>query len=498
MTTASREVRSRLADSSAWSNATVHLTGWSLLVVGIGQVLSAGAGLLRDDPRWSTMAACGVVVAGASSALVRTTSVPNRVSTRTAFVTVTVVWLSVCIVGAIPFWLMNAFPHWDDALFESISGFTATGSTVLSDIEGQPGSLLFWRQVTQWIGGIGFVVLALAVLPVLGIGGMELLQAETPGPSSDRLAPRIADTARHLSVVYLVLTTVSSIGFAVVGMDLFDSVGHAMTAVATGGFSPYNDSIAHFDSQAVEVVAIGSMFLGAINFALFFHAFRRRTLVGFWRSGEFRFYLGLLTGATLFCWVALTVDGYGQRALRDSAFNVMSLMSTCGFGTADFTQWVPAPQLVLLFVMVAGSMAGSTSGALKLFRIRVLISVAKREVRRVRNPRGVFAIKEDTAALPEKIVSNIVGYSALYFLVVIAGVVVLTALGVDLVTGSGSVITAMGGVGPGLADTGPASNFLTVTRPSRGVLGVLMLLGRLEIVPVLMAAGSLGRLARRR
>ncbi len=304
----------------------------------------------------------------------------------------------------------------------------------------------------------------------------------------------MSDTARRLSGIYVGLTAVAAVGFALAGMDLYDSVSHAMTAIATGGFSPYNNSLGHFDSLAVEVVAIGAMFLGAVNFALYFHALRGRDLRVFWRSGEFRFFVGIVLVSIVFITTVLGIEGYGKRALRDASFNVVSLVSSCGFGTVDFTQWVAAAQLVLLFLMVTGGMAGSTSGALKLFRVRVVLSVAARELRRVRHPRGVFAIRNDGHPLSEAIVSNIVGYVMLYFLVCVAGVVLLAGLGVDLVTGAGSVITSMGGVGPGLAETGPASNFLTVSRPSRAVLDVLMLLGRLEIIPVLLAVRAAGQL----
>ena len=243
-----------LVEQRGWSSATAHLLGWSLLVVGGGQVLSGAVGELKGDGDALRMIACGVLVAAVGVAMVRVTTVPARIRAGTAFGAVTILWLSVCFVGAIPFWAAGVFVHWDEAIFESVSGFTATGGTVLSDIEAQGAAILFWRQVTQWIGSIGFVVLALSVLPLLGVGGMELLRAETPGPDSDRLAPRVSDTARRLSGIYVGLTGLAAVGFLLAGMDLFDAVGHAMTAIATGGFSPYNNSLGHFDSSAVELV----------------------------------------------------------------------------------------------------------------------------------------------------------------------------------------------------------------------------------------------------
>lgn len=494
--TSVRPQPNRLVETNRWSSATAHLLGWSLLVVGVGELVSAGVGALAADAEPLPVVVSGLGVAVLGAGLIRATVVPARIRPISAFGTVTVLWVGVCLAGALPFWAGGVFAHWDEAIFESVSGFTASGGTVLSDIEGQGASILFWRQLTQWIGSVGFVVLALSVLPLLGVGGMELLRAETPGPDSDRLAPRVSETARRLSGIYLGLTALASLGFVLVGMNLYDAVGHAMTAIATGGFSPYNNSLGHFDSAAVELVAVAAMFLGAVNFALFFHALRGRDLRVFWRSGEFRFFLAVVVASIAFVSTVLGLDGYGHRAVRDATFNVVSLVSTTGFGTVDFTRWVPSAQIVLLFLMVTGGMAGSTSGALKMFRIRVVLAVAVRELRRVRHPRGVFAVRNDGRPISEAIVSNVVGYVLLYFLVCVAGVVLLAVLGVDLVTGAGSVITSMGGVGPGLAETGPASNFLTVSRPARGVLDVLMVLGRLEIIPVFLAVSSTSRVRR--
>ncbi len=395
--------------------------------------------------------------------------------------------------------------RWDLAAFESVSGLTGTGSTVLSPIEGNTHGLLFYRQLTQWIGGMGVVVLAVAVLPFLGVGGLELLRAETPGPTSDQLVPRISDTARRLWGIYVALTTVSVLILLAVGMGPYDAVSHAMTGVGTGGFSPYNDSISHFDSWAVEIGIIVSMFLGAVKFPLFYAALKRRDLRVFWRSSEFRFFCWIVLGATTFLTVMNATDGTAvTTAFRDSSFNVVSLMSSCGFGTADFTAWVPATQIVLLFLMVTGSMAGSTSGALKLFRVQVVAKHAWREVRFVRRPRGVFPIRLGAEPVPDEIVQRVLGYVMAYFVLAVLGIVTLSGLGADLATSAGSVVTAMGGVGPGLGATGPASNFLVLDGAQRAVTMLLMLLGRLEIFPLLVfllpASGALrrgtGRLSR--
>ena len=392
--------------------------------------------------------------------------------------------------------------RWDLALFESISGLTGTGSTVLSPIEGNTHGLLFYRQMTQWVGGMGVVVLAVAVLPFLGVGGLELFRAESPGPTDDQLVPRISDTARRLWGIYCVLTAAATGAFMVTGLTLYDAFSHAATGVATGGFSPYNDSLAHFDSATVEAAAIFSMFIGSVKFPLIFAAFRRRDLRLFWRSSEFRFFVMIVLGSTGFVTALNTIHGSAwPTALREASFNVVSLISTCGFGTADFTQWVAASQIVLLFLMVTGSMTGSTSGAVKLYRVQVSLKYAWREVRRVRRPRGVFPIRLGGEPVPENIVGSVLGYVMFYFVVATVSIVVICMFGADLPTSSGSVVTAMGGVGPGLGQTGPASNFLVLDGVQRFVLMGLMLLGRLEIYPLLLflvpASAAVRRSSRR-
>lgn len=474
-------------------SAALHVAGLSILAIAAATATGLFVELVYGDDQWPALAIATSGLGVIGGVLWRGTSLPdNAGGARGAVRAVGVSWLTISIAAAVPFVLAGVL-RWDLALFESISGLTGTGSTVLSPIEGNTHGILFYRQMTQWVGGMGVVVLAVAVLPFLGVGGLELFRAESPGPTADQLVPRVSDTARRLWSIYCALTAISVAILLVTGLSLYDAVSHAATGVGTGGFSPYNDSISHFDSATVEAGIIFSMFLGAVKFPLFYAAVRRRDPRVFWRSSEFRFFVWIILAATTFLTVLNWLDGMAfTTALRDSAFNVVSLMSSCGFGTADFTQWVPATQIVLLFLMVTGSMAGSTSGALKLFRVQVVAKHAWREVRRVRRPRGVFPIRLGREPIAEDTVRSVLGYVMFYFLIAVVGIVVISGFGADLATSAGSVVTAMGGVGPGLGETGPASNFLVFDGGQRAVMMALMLLGRLEIFPLLLFLFPLG------
>lgn len=476
--------------SRRWASAPAHMTGIALAAVAGGLALSTLIELGYGDPDVAALAASTLLVGGIALGLWRGTRVPIRLSRRDAFVSAVSVWAGISLAGAVPFRLTGLLPTWELAIFESISGFTATGATVLSPIEGNGHGVLFFRQLTQWFGSMGMVVLAVAVLTFLGIGGMQLLSAEAPGPDVERLAPRISETAKRLWTLYVVLTAAGTVALLAVGLGPYDALSHALTGIATGGFSPYDASIAHFDSVAVEVVITAIMFVGAVNFALMWRVGRRRSLHLLTGVAEFRFYVGVLLGATAFITAALVVNDempFGT-ALRGASFNVVSLMSTCGFATADFIEWTPAAQLVLLFLMVTGGMAGSTSGAVKLFRVQVVLKHAVRSMRRVQHPRGVFPVRLGDLAVPERMVTATLAFVLLYFLVALVGIITLAMLGADLPTAAGSIATAIGGVGPGLGETGPASNFLALNIAQRLVMDLYMLFGRLEIIPVLLTA----------
>lgn len=468
-----------------------RMAGATLLFISVGMFVSAlvdlGAG--GDDAR--AIAAAGTLCVAAGAVLWRFTYAPERITTSSTFRAVTMTWVVAALAGALPYLLARTFPIPDDALFESVSGFTGTGSTVLTPIEGSGRGILFWRGLTQWYGGMGMVVLAVAVLPFLGVGGLDLMSAEAPGPTSDRLAPRVRETAKRLWLVYLVFSTLAVMVYLAVGLGVYDAVVHMFTTVSTGGLSPYDSSIGHFDSRVVEMAFAVMMLIGGVNFTLHWAAMQGHA-GSYFRSSQVRYYFGLFGLTVAGLWVILWRDGFGWgEAFFDAFFNGATLISSTGYGTVDFVQWVPAAQMILLLLMFTGGMAGSTSGGLKIIRFQAALAHARRELRRVAHPRSVQPLKLGRRAIPDSVADRIVGFVLLYVIFIIAGTVVLAMLGTDFVTAGTSIVSMMGNMGPGLGEAGPASNFLVFDRPARGVLMFFMLAGRLEMFPILLGLFSL-------
>ena len=414
----------------------------------------------------------------------------------TVFATVAWTWLICSVVGALPYALdasVFGWSRWDSALFESISGFSCTGSTVLADIEQHGRGMLLWRQITQWYGGMGMVVLAVSVLPRLKVGGLELIGAEAPG-ELDRLEPRVKQTARWLWYLYCGFTAAVALAlFVVPGPDLYDSVAHAFSAAAIGGFSPYNSSIGHFGSVWVEIVILVSLLVCSINFSLH-HRAVRGDFSGYAKSPDIHFYLKALTGAFLLAW-CLNVwwgDAGWIVSLRDTFFAVVSMGTSGGFanaregGIGDFALWVPATQMLLLGLMVMGGNVGSTSGGLKVYRARIATGHIWRNIRQALQPNAVIPIRSGSDIVPEETVRRVLGYTTLFVVFIAAGTTIVAALGSDILTSLSGVISAMSNMGPALGEAGPTSNFLEFTRPARLFLAALMLIGRLEIVAILL------------
>jgi len=369
---------------------------------------------------------------------------PGRdLGAKDGFAIVVLSWLALALLGALPYRLSGLMPSFIDCFFESMSGFTTTGSTILAEVEILPKSLLFWRSLTHWLGGMGIVVLTLAILPLLGVGGMQLFEAEMPGPTKDRLAPRIQDTARILWAVYLLMTLVECVLLMLGGVDLFDAICHSFATLATGGFSTHTASLAHFDSLYIEAVVILFMFLAGANFSLHFRTLNGQPLAC-WKNEEFRVYLltvlvfiGLIT-------LANTMQGPEAglgRHLRDSAFQVVAIITTTGFGTADFDQWPEVSKVLLLMLMFVGGCAGSTGGGIKVVRVLLFLKFSRRQLQRLIHPRQTSTIKLGQATVPTEVLVAILGFLGLYLLCFLAATLVVTALGVDLVTGSTAVLT---------------------------------------------------------
>lgn len=412
---------------------------------------------------------------------------------RDGFAVVVMSWLGLALLGALPYYFSGVMPAFTDCFFESMSGFTTTGSTILATIEVLPPSALFWRATTHWLGGMGIIVLSLAILPLLGVGGMQLFHAEMPGPTKDRLAPRIQDTARILWMVYLLFTLLQTLLLMLGGLSFFDSICHSFATLATGGFSTHTASVAHFDSLYVETVVVLFMFLAGVNFTLH-HRFLTGKTASFWENEEFRLYLKVIGGATLLIVLANLYygiyDSLGEN-LRTAIFQVVSIQTTTGFGTADFELWPPVCKILLVSLMLIGGCAGSTGGGIKVVRVLLFFKYARLQMRNLVHPRAVGAIKLGRLKVPQEVMIAILGFFALYIAVLLLATLAVTALGVDIVTGTTAVIATLNNIGPGLNLVGPATHFGNLPQAAKWVLSFCMLAGRLELytVAVLMTPG---------
>ncbi|VBB42527.1 Trk system potassium uptake protein TrkH [uncultured Desulfatiglans sp.] len=396
-------------------------------------------------------------------------------------------WALAGLFGTLPYLFSGTIPDFTDACFESFSGFTTTGASILTQIEGLPESILLWRSLTQWLGGMGIIVLSIAILPFLGIGGMQLYKAEIPSPVVDKLKPRISETAKTLWKVYILITVVEIFLLAAGGMTLFDAVCHAFCTLPTGGFSTRNASVAAYSSAYFDGVIIVFMLLAGINFSLHY-----RLLKGDWRifgrDPECRVFLGIVVILTLL----VTIDVHGavydslDTAFRYAAFQVSSIITTTGFATADYDRWPPLSQIILLTCMFLGGMAGSTGGGIKIMRIMLLARHSYQEIFRIIHPHAITTVKLGGKAVPQEVLTSIWGFFALYIGLFLAGSLLMASLGLDLISAFSSVAATLGNIGPGLALVGPVQNFADVPLAGKWVLIACMLLGRLEIYTVIV------------
>ncbi|HMP73210.1 MAG TPA: TrkH family potassium uptake protein [Kiritimatiellia bacterium] len=426
---------------------------------------------------------------GASIALWAGTRGPVELSRRDGILIVVLGWVMAILVGMLPFLLSEppGTAGWADALFESTSGFTTTGASILSDLENHPRGVLFWRAMTHFLGGMGILVLCVAIIPFLGVGGMQIYRAEVAGPQKDRLTPRIASTAKFLWGIYISLAVLLTGLLRWAGMNGFDAVCHAMSTVSTGGFSTRSASIAAFNSPLIEAILIVFMFICSISFALHFQALRGDR-AAYLRSPEVRFFFFLWLGLGL----AIGLDGWWSSeaslggSLRDSLFTVTSILTTTGFGTADYDQWSSLAKMLLVLAMFIGGCAGSTSGGIKAIRILVLLKKLTREIRLFLRPQAVYPVKLGRQILEPSIVAGISVFFFIFTMTFTAGCLVMALYTEDLITGVSSVIAALGNIGPGLGDVGPAQTYATMPQGAKVTLSLLMLLGRLELYTLLV------------
>ena len=408
-------------------------------------------------------------------------------TTRDGFLLVTSSWIFSAAVGCLPLFLSGAIPSFTDAFFETMSGFTTTGASILTEIESLPKCILFWRSLTHWLGGMGIVVLTIAVFPVLGIGAYQLMKAEAPGPTLDKITPKITETAKILWFIYLGLTVAETILLMVGGMSLFEALTHTFGTLATGGFSPKNRSVGHFNSGFIDVVITVFMVMAGMNFALHYSLItgKIKRVLG---NVELQVYLGIFLISTLIVTIVLhgtTYDGFG-RSLRYAGFQVASILTTTGFTTADYAAWPQFAQVILFILMFIGGCSGSTGGGIKVIRIASLFKQAITEMKYLAHPRGIFPIQLKGVSLKKDTVYSISGFFFLYLLMLIATTGVVASGGNDILTSLSSALVTVGNIGPGFGKIGPTLNYAFYPDYIKWFLSFAMMVGRLEVYTVLV------------
>ncbi len=470
----------------------IHTLGLTLGFCGLGMTLSSGVDLVMsgEGDDWAPLLMLGLVFAGLGYGLRVLTSVPKRIPLLDVFATVASSWVAMSVAGALPYLLTGTLTQLDLALFESVSGFSTTGATVLQAGDDSArydasNGILFWRSISQWIGGMGVIALVIAVLPSVGSWGMGMMAAEAPGPTGERLTPRVRSTARRLWGVYLGFTVVLFFAYLLAGMDLFGAVTHSFTTVSTGGFSPHTASIAHFDSELIEWIVIVAMFIAGTSFTMLYRLLRGKPGQMF-RSVEFRAYGLIVFIASLIVFWTADAGGRNYDGYRDSLFTVLSVVSTTGYSSIDFVaEWSDASKAILLILMPLGAMAGSTAGGVKMIRILAVASFAHRAALTQLHQRLVRPVRIGSTVLDNDVANQVVGHLILSLAAFGGGSILIALTGPDLVTAFSASATSFGNVGPGLGDIG--SDFLAIPVFGRLVSIVLMLLGRLEIYPILLA-----------
>jgi len=411
----------------------------------------------------------------------------RNIKKKEGYLIVTLGWLALCIFGTLPFLFTGYITNVSDAFFETVSGFTATGATILTHIEGLPCALLFWRSLMAWIGGMGIVVLTVAILPILGIGGVKLFTAEAPGLSAEKVHPRIKETAKRIWFIYLLFTFIEFFLLKIAGLSWFDALNHAMTSIATSGFSTKDASIAAFDTALVQYIIIIFMFLGGTNFVLIYFAFKGNFKRVF-KNEEFRFYVSIITIFSLITFITIlftTSAGY-EKAFRDALFQVISIITTTGYITADYTSWASLTTVLFFVMFFLGACAGSTSGGAKLIRHLLLGKNILSEFKRQLHQHAIIPVRYGGKAVNPKIISNITSFIIVYILFFILGALILSLLGENFESALGASAACLGNVGPAIGKAGPVSNFSEIHWIGKWLLSFFMLLGRLELYTILL------------
>ncbi|MBL3654959.1 TrkH family potassium uptake protein [Fulvivirga sediminis] len=466
----------------------LNILGILLIFNGIFMLLCLPFSIYYREAWWHLAASGGITALVGGIMTVSTRKNTNKeLKKKDGYLIVTLGWLIMSFFGTIPYLLSGSIPDLTNAFFETISGYTTTGASIINNIEGVPKGILFWRSLTQWIGGMGIIVLAVAILPILGIGGMQLFVAEAPGISPDKMKPRIKEVAKRLWFMYLGLTIAETILLTLGGMTFYDAINHSLTTMATGGFSTKNASVAYYESAYIQYVIIVFMFLAGTNFTITYFGLKGKFRKA-WDNEEFRnyFFITLILSISISFFVFSSKWESFEKSFRDSLFQVVSVITTTGFVTADYTAWAPFLTIIFFLLMFMGASAGSTAGGIKVVRHTLLFKNSFLEMKRQLHPSAIIPVRLNGIAVSRDITYNVLAFIMIYLLVYGVGVFLLSFTGEEFDTALGAVATCLGNIGPGLGAVGPVNNFHDITGFGKWLLSFLMLLGRLELFTVLM------------
>ena len=475
----------------------LNILGALLSILGTTMVVPIFISLGYGESDLNGFLVSALVCIGVGFPLWLFTRYSRTLTNRDGFAIVTFSWIITAIAGALPFYFSGAIPDITDAFFESMSGVTTTGATILGNpttlphlengIESLPHGILFWRSFLQWIGGMGIVVFYIAILPLLGVGGVQLFKAEALGPVADKITPRVRETAKILWMVYLGFTAVQILLLRFSGMPWFDSICHSFTTMPTGGYSTKNASIGYYDSMAIQYIIIFFMFLAGINFTLHFHAIMGN-VKSYFRDKEFLTYFGIIivVGFLIFSSISAGGNEWTEKHFRDSLFQTVAILTGTGYCTADYELWTYFAQFMLLFMMFVGGMGGSTTGGMKIVRIMLLFKYAAKETRRMLHLKAIIPIRIGSRYIPEDVIRNTLGFFLFYISFFIVTTMVLTTMNIDLESAIGASASAIGNIGPSLGAFGPTDNYALLPAFGKWLLSFCMLLGRLEIFTVMV------------
>ncbi len=475
----------------------LNVLGGLLVILGSTMVLPIIISLIHSENDTNGFIFSSILCIGLGLPIWFLTKHNNTLTNKDGFAIVTFSWIFTAIAGALPFYLSGAIPNLTDAFFESMSGVTTTGASILGNIntlphlqngiESLPHGILFWRSFIQWIGGMGIIVFYIAILPLLGVGGVQLFKAEAPGPVSDKIRPRVRETAKFLWIIYVGMTFVQIIFLRIAGMETFDSICHAFTTMPTGGFSTKNASLAHFESSYIHYIIIFFMFIAGVNFSLHFRLINGSYKV-YTKDTEFLVYLLITVIITFIIYLSISfqTNTFSSLGFKESLFGTIAILTGTGYVLGDYEIWPVYIQMVLLTLMFIGGMGGSTTGGMKVIRILLLVKYAALETRRMLHSRALIPVKIGRQSIKEDVVRNTLGFFLFFMSAFIITTLVLSTMGLDLESSIGAAASAMGNIGPGLGEFGPTDNYALLPDQGKWLLSFCMLLGRLEIFTVMV------------